>query len=145
MFIDPVEAIVAGNPRLGVGSADSRSASLLQLHPRRPTTPAVPAGPTSVGPPPPVVNPELRALVFAIRDAEGGWKASSAQVVRNSAEGDVVPSIVLITFLKGKLSKRVRLDVGKGMFLDSRPTAVRADDGRELALEVATNWSKAQG
>jgi hypothetical protein len=85
-FVDPALEILRGNPELGspgrvpthhdgaqdliVGIADPRWAEVLVAPPRRPTTPLVAAGPAAARGGPPVVNPELRALIFAIRDAE---------------------------------------------------------------------------
>ena len=89
-------------------------------------------------------NTNVKVISLPLKDLSfGGWKASEAQVQGSSIEGEqVVPSIGLITFQKGKFRKRVRLDLGKGLFLDSMPIGVKPDAGRELAISVATKWSK---
>lgn len=84
-FVDPVHMILGANPALGVaalpthhdggadlirGIADPLQAAILMMSPRRPTNPAVPAGPGSGAVGAPVVQSQLRAVVFALRDAE---------------------------------------------------------------------------
>lgn len=85
-FVDPAQVILAANPALGVagfvpthhdggadlirGIADPLQAAILTTAPRRPTNPAVAAGPAVRTGGPPVVHPHLRAVIFALRDAE---------------------------------------------------------------------------
>jgi hypothetical protein len=85
-FVDPAQVILGANPPVGVaglvpthhdggadlirGIADPLQAAILTTSPRRPTNPAVPAGPASRAGGPPVVHPHLRAVIFALRDSE---------------------------------------------------------------------------
>jgi hypothetical protein len=85
-FVDPAQVILGANPPVGAaghvpthhdggtdlirGVADPLQAGILTASPRRPTNPAVPAGPTVRTGGPPVVHPELRAVIFALRDSE---------------------------------------------------------------------------
>jgi len=83
VLVDPAREILKGNPKLPryqqthhdggqnliIGIAGGIP-TVLAATPRRPTPPSVPAGPESGTGGPPVVNLALRALVFAIRDAE---------------------------------------------------------------------------
>jgi hypothetical protein len=85
-FVDPALVILGANPPVGAaghvpthhdggtdlirGVADPLQAGILIASPRRPTNPALPAGPTVRTGGPPVVHPELRAVIFALRDSE---------------------------------------------------------------------------
>lgn len=85
-FLDPAQVILGANPPVGAaghvpthhdggadlirGVADPLQAGILTASPRRPTNPAVPAGPTVRTGGPPVVHSELRAVIFALRDSE---------------------------------------------------------------------------
>jgi hypothetical protein len=85
-FVDPAQVILGANPPVGAaglvpthhdggadlirGIADPLQAAILTTSPRRPTNPAVPAGPSSRAGGPPVVHPHLRAVIFALRDSE---------------------------------------------------------------------------
>lgn len=85
-FVDPALVILGANPPVGAagvvpthhdggadlirGIADPLQATILTASPRRPTNPNVPAGPGSGTPGPPAVMPQLRAVIFALRDAE---------------------------------------------------------------------------
>jgi hypothetical protein len=85
-FVDPAQVILGANPPVGVaglvpthhdggadlirGIADPLQAAILTTSPRRPTNPAIPAGPSARAGGPPVVHPHLRAVIFALRDSE---------------------------------------------------------------------------
>jgi hypothetical protein len=50
---------------------------------------------------------------------------------------------VLVTLSKDKHTKRVRLDLGKGMFLDATPKGIGLEDGGKLAESVANRLVQA--
>lgn len=61
----------------------------------------------------------------------GGWEASVGRPVR----GHLAP-IVLVTLSRDHDQRFVRLDLGKGMFLDRLPDEVMQEAGTQVAEEI---------
>ena len=86
----------------------------------------------------------LRQKDLRLKEAVGGgWTASLVQSVLSPVDISVLPSIVLVTLSKDKQTRRVRLDLGKGMFLDATPKGIGLEDGGKLAESVANRLVQA--
>ena len=75
----------------------------------------------------------------------GGWTASEVQSTfkpTGLAFPTLLPTIVLVTLSNKSEEKLVRLDLGKGMFLDAIPESVSPGAGPKLAQSVVAHWPR---
>ena len=68
-------------------------------------------------------------------DLGGGWVARLAEFA------DALSSIVLVTVERNQDRRRLRLDIGKGMFLDKPPTEVDQQAAREVTSSIVQQMS----
>lgn len=68
----------------------------------------------------------------------GGWVARSAEFQ------DRLSSIVLVTVERDGERRRLRLDLGKGMFLDEAPSEVEAEAASGLTTQIAQQVAPAR-
>ena len=64
-------------------------------------------------------------------DLGGGWVARLAEFP------DVLSSIVLVTVERGSERRRLRLDLGKAMFVDEAPEGIEPRAPRDLTTAIA--------
>ena len=69
----------------------------------------------------------------------GGWVARSAEFVEGPS------SIVLVTVERDADRRRLRLDVGKAMFLDEPPGEIEPHAARALTDDIARHVAPARG
>jgi hypothetical protein len=74
----------------------------------------------------------------------GGWTASEVQSTFKPTGHTfpTLPTIVLVTLSNKSEEKLVRLDLGKGMFLDAIPESVSPGAGPKLARSVVAHWPR---
>jgi hypothetical protein len=74
----------------------------------------------------------------------GGWTASKVQstIRLTGLTFPTLPTIVLVTLSNSNEEKFVRLDLGKGMFLDAIPESMSPGAAPRLAQSVVAHWPR---
>ena len=83
------------------------------------------------------MNPHHQVALNA--NLGGGWVARFAEFT------ETVSSIVLVTVERGDEQRRLRLDIGKGMFLDPPPADVDQRAARDVTSSIVQQISPLRG